>query len=118
MFTTETGESDREYESTPMASDYRSAYADDLADCVYSIEAQRQQALWVSASTGLEILVGKIVTLVLNAPPSQPGDALETMTIYDSQWQPCEIDIVHTTKLVKYLGVEISMYGKDEEVYK
>jgi hypothetical protein len=59
---TEPGESDREYEPTPMASDHRSAYADDFADCGYSIEAQRRQALWVSAfcaATRLEISVGK-----------------------------------------------------------
>jgi hypothetical protein len=64
---TEPGESDRGYEPTPMASDHRSAYADDLADCVYSIQARRRQALWVSAfcaATGLEISVGKIVTVV------------------------------------------------------
>jgi hypothetical protein len=104
-----------------MVSDHRSAYADNLADCVYSIEAQRRQALWVSAfcaATGLKISVGKIVTVVLNAPLSQPGDALETMTIYYSQWQHWEIDLVHTTKLVKYLGVEISMDGKDDRAYQ
>jgi hypothetical protein len=115
------GDMDRGYEPTPMASDHRAAYADDLADCVYSLEAQRRQALWVSAfcaATGLEISVGKIVTVILNAPHSQPGDAVETMTIYDSQWQPHEIDIEHTTKLVKYLGVEISMDGKDDEAYQ
>jgi hypothetical protein len=56
--------------------------------------------------------------VVLDAPPSQPGDTLETMTIHDTQWQPCEIDIVHTTNLVKYLGVKISMNGKKEEAYQ
>jgi hypothetical protein len=95
-----------------MVSDHRSANANDLADSMYSIEAQRRQALWASAfcaATGLEILVGETVTVVLNAHLSQPRDALETITTYDSQWQPWETDIVHTTKLVKYLGAEISI---------
>jgi hypothetical protein len=54
---------DRDYEPTPSATDNRAAYADDLADCVYSIGAQRRQALWVLtfyAATGLEIAVTKI----------------------------------------------------------
>jgi hypothetical protein len=38
--------------------------------------------------------------------------------IYDSQWKPWDFDIVHTTKLVKYLGVETSMDGKDNKAYK
>jgi hypothetical protein len=39
------GDSDRGYEPTPSATDTRAAYTDDLADCVYSIDAQRRQAV-------------------------------------------------------------------------
>jgi hypothetical protein len=88
MKATECGVSDRGYEPTPTATDYRAAYADDLADCVYSIHAQRRQVLWVKAfraATGLEIAVNKIITVVLNASHSLLGDSLEAMTIYNSQ---------------------------------
>jgi hypothetical protein len=111
----------QDYAPTPSVSDSRAAYADDLADCVYSIETQRKQALWVSAfcaATGLEISIGKIVTVVLNGPHSLHGDTLETMTIYNSQWQPQTIDIKSTTALIKYLGVEISMDGNDDTAYE
>ena len=111
---------DRGYEPTPSATDNRAAYADDLADCVYSIDAQRRQALWVSAfcaATGLEIAVTKIITVVLNGPSALPGDSLETMTIFNSQWQPTAIDIQTTTAVIKYLGVEISMDGHDDAAF-
>jgi hypothetical protein len=42
---TEPEDPDRGYEQTPSATDNRGAYADDLANCVYSIDAQRRQAL-------------------------------------------------------------------------
>jgi hypothetical protein len=112
--TTEPENPDREYGPIPSATDNRVAYADDLADCVYSIDAQRRQALWVSAfcvATGLEIAVTTINTVVLNGPSSLPGDSLETMTTFNSQWQPTAIDIQTTTAVIKYLGVEISMDG-------
>jgi hypothetical protein len=116
---TESGETDRGYEPTPSATDTRAAYADDLADCVYSLEAQRRQALWVSAfcaATGLEISVGKIVTVVLNGAKSS-DDPLDTITIYNSKWEPQEIDIQTTTAIIKYLGVEISMDGDDQTAF-
>jgi hypothetical protein len=42
---TEPEDSDRGYAPIPSATDNRAAYADDLADCVYSIDAQHRQAL-------------------------------------------------------------------------
>jgi hypothetical protein len=69
---------------------------------IYSIDAQCRQALWVSAfcaATGLEIAVDKIITVVLNGPCSLPGESLETMTIFNFQWQPTAIDIQTTTAM-------------------
>ena len=40
------------------------------------------------------------------------------MKIYDSQWQPQNIDIQTTTAVIKYLGIEISMDGQDDEAYE
>jgi hypothetical protein len=113
-------DSDKGYEPTPSATDKRSAFGDDLANCVYSIDAQRRQVLWVSAFcavTGLEIAVTKIITVVLNEPCSLPRDSLQTMTIFKSQWQPTAIDIQTTTAVIKYLEVEISMDGHDDAAF-
>jgi hypothetical protein len=57
---TEPGDLDRGYAPTPSATDNRAAYANNLADSVYSIDRQRRQVLWDSAfcaATGLEIAV-------------------------------------------------------------
>jgi hypothetical protein len=84
---TEPEDLDRGYEPTPSATDDRAAYANDLADCVYSVDAQCRQALWVlafCAATRLEIAVTKDITVVLNGPCFLPGNSLETMTIFNS----------------------------------
>jgi hypothetical protein len=101
---TEPEDSDKGYAPTASATNNRAAYADDLADCVNSIDAQRRQVLWVlafCAATGLEIAVTEIITVVLNSPSSLPGHSLNTMTIFNSQWQPTAIDIQTTTAVIK-----------------
>jgi hypothetical protein len=40
------------------------------------------------------------------------------MKIYDSQWQPQNIDIQTTTAVIKYLGIDISMDGQDDEAFE
>ena len=38
----------------------------------------------------------------------------KSITIFNSKWEPQEIDIQTTTAIIKYLGVEISMDGDDQ----
>ena len=44
-------------------------------------------------------------------------DSLETMTIFNSQWQATVIDIQTITAVIEYLGVEISMDGHDDAAF-
>ena len=90
------------------------AYADDLTTMADSATESQRRAILVSAFcafSGLEMGPSKILALVIDPhvdlddnPPNAP-----TLTVYNWQWEPIEIQIRSDRSSVKYLGIDIPL---------
>ena len=90
------------------------AYADDLTTMADSVTESQRRATLVSAFcafSGLEMGPSKILALVIDPnvdPADNPPDA-PTLTVYNWQWEPIEIQIQSDRSSVKYLGIDIPL---------